>query len=119
MNQKHLTMRHWMLGAALLAAILVSTREACAQAPTPMPSAVPAASEAQGLAKQLSNPVSSLVSVPFQLNFDQGVGPQDDQRFVMNFQPVMPFTVDKSWNVVTRVILPVLSQPSLAPAAGQ
>ena len=24
--------------------------------------------------------------MPFQLNFDQGVGPEDDQRFVMTFQ---------------------------------
>jgi len=93
----------------VLAAAIATAVPAAAQAPA-------GGSEAQGLAKQLSNPVSSLVSVPFQLNFDQGAGPEDDQRFVMNFQPVMPFSVGKSWNVVARVILPVLSQPSLAPA---
>jgi hypothetical protein len=94
--------------SVVLAVVMAASGEAWAQEPGPVPSA-------QGLAKQLSNPVSSLVSVPFQLNFDQGVGPEDDQRFVMNFQPVMPFNVGKDWMVVARVILPVLSQPSLAP----
>jgi hypothetical protein len=72
---------------------------------------------AAALAKQLQNPVASLVSVPFQLNFDQGAGPDDDQRFVLNFQPVMPFALTKDWNLIARVIVPVVSQPSLAPGA--
>lgn len=78
--------------------------------------AAPPPPEAQAIAKQLSNPVASLVSVPFQLNFDQGVGPDDDQRFVLNFQPVMPFTLNKDWNLITRVIVPVVSQPGFGPA---
>lgn len=41
--------------------------------------------DAAALAKQLSNPIASLVSVPFQQNWEQGVGPGEDQRFVLNF----------------------------------
>lgn len=83
------------------------------------PSEPPAAgSDSAALARQLSNPIASLVSVPFQLNFDQGVGADEDQRFVMNLQPVMPFTIDKDWNLITRVIVPVVSQPALAPGRG-
>lgn len=41
------------------------------------------------LAKKLSNPVAALVSVPFQLNYDDAVGPADTgDRWTLNVQPV-------------------------------
>ena len=71
--------------------------------------------EAAELAKQLANPVASLVSVPFQTNWDFGVGPgpDNDTRFQLNFQPVMPFVLNKEWNLIARVIVPYLSRPPL------
>jgi hypothetical protein len=35
----------------------------------------PVAAQDSDLAKKLSNPVASLVSVPFQFNYDSGYGP--------------------------------------------
>ena len=70
---------------------------------------------AQELAKQLANPVASLVSVPFQNNWDFRVGPAEDTRYLLNFQPVMPFSLNEKWNLIGRVIVPVLSQPPLFP----
>ena len=67
---------------------------------------------ASALAKQLSNPVASLISVPFQLNWDSGVGPDNDTRFLINFQPVMPFSISKDWNFIARTIVPIVSQPT-------
>jgi hypothetical protein len=78
------------------------------------PQAAPAAAGAADLAKELSNPVASLVSVPFQFNWDEGIGPGErGRRFLMNFQPVMPFKLSDDWNLIARVIVPVLAQPVL------
>ncbi len=71
--------------------------------------------ESADLAKKLSNPVSDLVSVPFQFNWAQGVGPDNDSRFLLNIQPVMPFRLNQDWNLISRVIVPVLGQPALTP----
>ena len=87
---------------------------ATAQAPVPAP-AVPAADSSADLAKQLSNPVASLVSIPFQFNWDQPVGPNDASRFVMNFQPVVPMGLSEDWNLILRWIMPFIGQPVLFP----
>ena len=65
-------------------------------------------------AKKLANPVSDLVSVPFQFNWEQNVGPHDDTRFILNVQPVMPFSLTKDMNLIARVIVPLVSQPALS-----
>jgi hypothetical protein len=75
--------------------------------------APPAADESADLAKKLANPISDLVSVPMQFNWEQNVGPNEQTRFILNVQPVMPFALNKNWNLIARVILPLVSQPAL------
>src|SRR5262245_41598208 len=72
------------------------------------------APDQEELAKQLANPVSSLVSLPFQFNWEQNVGPDQQTRFILNVQPVMPFSLSSDWNLIARVIMPFISQPPLA-----
>ena len=68
-------------------------------------------SDAQELAKKLSNPISDLVSVPFQFNWENGVGPDNGLRTVLNIQPVVPFQISPKWNMIERWIMPYVSQP--------
>jgi hypothetical protein len=70
---------------------------------------------ASDLAQQLSNPVADLVSVPVQFNFADGVGPDEAVRTIVNLQPVVPFELNDDWNLISRWIMPYVSQPSLAP----
>jgi len=74
--------------------------------------------DASDLAKQTQNPVSSLISVPFQNNFNFGVGPDDDLQYILNIQPVIPVRITEKWNLINRVIAPLIYQPELAPGFG-
>jgi hypothetical protein len=76
-------------------------------------------SEDEALARQLANPVASLISIPFQNNWDRGIGPAESgRRYTMNVQPVVPFDLNSDWNLIARVILPVVSQQDVFPGAG-
>lgn len=71
---------------------------------------------AADLAKQLSNPISSLISLPFQLNYDQDMGPDHDgHRYTLNVQPVVPFSISEDWNLISRTILPLIDQDDVVP----
>ena len=67
--------------------------------------------DAADVAKKLANPIASLVSVPFQLNYDDGYGADDDGTvFRLNIQPVIPFSLSEDWNLISRTILPIVDQ---------
>jgi len=74
---------------------------------------------AADLAQELTNPVADLVTVPIQMNLDQRIGPADDgTKLTTNIQPVIPFDIGENWNLITRTIVPVISQDDLFPGAG-
>jgi hypothetical protein len=70
---------------------------------------------AEDLAKIAQNPVANLISVPFQNNTNLNVGPQERTQNVLNIQPVIPIDLNSDWNIITRTILPIISQPGFAP----
>jgi hypothetical protein len=73
---------------------------------------------ANELAKELSNPVASLISVPIQYNLDDYGGANSGasaSRLV--FQPVVPFSLNEEWNLITRTIIPLVDQKDFPVAA--
>jgi hypothetical protein len=71
------------------------------------------------LAMKLQNPVAALISVPFQFNWDNGLGEnKDGNRILLNIQPVIPITLNEDWNIISRTILPVVWEDADRPGVG-
>jgi hypothetical protein len=70
-----------------------------------------AAVNADELRKAAQNPIASLISVPVQNNSNFNIGPSDRTQNVLNIQPVIPVRVSENWNLVTRIITPIIYQP--------
>jgi hypothetical protein len=73
------------------------------------------AATTEELAKAAQNPIASLISLPLQNNTNFSFGPQEKTQNILNVQPVLPFELTDKWNLITRTILPLISQPETAP----
>ena len=69
--------------------------------------------QTQSLAKAVQNPVASLISVPFQNNTNFDIGPNDRTQNILNIEPVIPVRLSEKWNLIMRIITPVIYQPSI------
>ncbi len=68
------------------------------------------------LARAAQNPVASMISLPFQNNTNFNFGPREKTQNILNIQPVWPIELNEDWNLITRTIVPVISQPAFTPS---
>jgi hypothetical protein len=69
-------------------------------------------SDEAALAKATQNPLAAMYSLPFQNNTTYGNEPYNRAQNVLNIQPVLPFSLGDKVNLVNRIILPIITQPS-------
>lgn len=65
------------------------------------------------LAKKAQNPIANMSSLPLQNNSNLNIGPEDQTQNILNVQPVYPFSLNDDFTVITRTIIPVVSNPSI------
>jgi hypothetical protein len=69
----------------------------------------------EALAKAAQNPVAAMISLPFMFDttFNYGIDSlqKRDTQYVLKIQPVVPLKLNDKWNLITRTVLPVVSQP--------
>ena len=110
--------RTWLL--LLFVLILLSNsvfaQDKPAATPADQGASKPAASDEEqtaSLAKAAQNPIASMISVPLQNNTAFGVGPYDRDQNVLNIQPVIPVRISENWNLINRIIQPIVWQPNV------
>jgi hypothetical protein len=71
------------------------------------------------LAKAAQNPIANMISIPIQANLNFRYGPDKDKmQSVTKIQPVIPISLNKEWNLITRTIVPVIYTEFPAHQAG-
>ena len=82
-------------------------------------SAIAQAESEEELAKATQNPIAALISVPLQYNYDQNIGPQrTGTKNYINVQPVIPILISEEWNMISRTIVPLVTQSDIAAGSG-
>lgn len=78
----------------------------------------PTSDTLEAVAKAAQNPIANITIIPFQNNTSYGIGPYNRTQNVLNIEPVIPFQLNDNWNLITRTIVPIISQPKVMSPTG-
>ncbi len=80
-----------------------------------------AAQDKTEIANKLANPVSPMITLPLQFNFDRGylgTSGLDSNQWTLNVQPVVPFSLNDNWNLISRTIVPLVRTDNIPSGSG-
>jgi hypothetical protein len=69
------------------------------------------AAAAERVRKASQNPIASMISLPFQENWNFGIGEAGRVQNAFIIQPVIPVGLGAHWNLITRWVTPIVYQP--------
>lgn len=96
-----MTLEFRMLGRAALASLMLVSSSAPAE-------------EGKPLAREIKNPFANLANLQVFYDANLNTGPEHKTQHVMNVRAVVPFSASADWSIITRSLVPVISQPPAA-----
>jgi hypothetical protein len=101
-------------------AIDAQPQPAFAQPAQAAPDVAAQPAEQTELALELQNPISSLIGlVTFENDSNFNIGPHARVQNTLAIEPIFPVHVGEYWNVVSRSVVPLVWQPTVAQPAGE
>jgi hypothetical protein len=94
-----------LVSPGVVAGLSLSAARLQAQQAQPSPNA-------SDLAQALLNPVTNVINVAFEHNFEFAREPANAVTYTGNVMPVIPFSLGKTWSLITRPVVPFLSTTS-------
>jgi len=71
------------------------------------------------IAKASQNPITMIYSLPIQNNTYFGLGDSDEIKNIANFQPVIPMDITEDWDIVWRMVMPIVTTPGIPTSFNQ
>ena len=105
----------WAQGPADTSVATQASSTAQAQQPATAAAPVSDAAALEKARKASQNPIASMISVPFQENWNFDIGDSNRVQNVFVIQPVIPVSLGSKWNVITRWVTPIVYQPYAVP----